>query len=154
MTLEDLARNLREVSSTSAGSGGQDIYFALMKYLKDNKEVILNMNKDQLFEEHIGADGRPTGHYALTKFNEELGRDGQPFTMVDTGLFREGMYIEFYYRHITIRSKYHTYEMLQNPHFNTYEWFGLTEANFERLVQEYVKPFLKEWLLNKLLQSS
>jgi len=120
--------------------------YALIRGLKAEKQVILDMNKDQLFNDHIGADNVVVGYYSFNAYNEE--RRGEPYTMVDTGLFKKGMRIDFYYRHITIRSEYHSYEMQTNSNakWRTTEWFGLTQENYAILREDYVKPIILAWM--------
>lgn len=126
------------------------IMLAIFKHLKENSEDILWMNRKQLFVDSIGSDSKELGFYSNSEANQISGIDGMPFTMVDTGLFKEGMRIDFYYRHISIRSEYHTYEMIQDGPFRTEEFFGLTDENLKQLIDIYVKPFVVEWMKSNL----
>lgn len=140
MNTFDLEKKLKNIVSTKAATN------ALFKYLKDNSNILLEMNKQQLFENSEDTNSKPLGFYSSAEENKILKRDGSPFTMVDTGLFKKGMRVDVYYRHLTIRSVYHTYEMLQNENFLSYDWFGLTESNYEKLKKNYTLPFLIKWL--------
>ena len=140
MNLKELSQRLKIVGDYNKA------VLAIFRGLKAQKEVILDYNREQLFVDSVGSDGKALGFYSFSSANQELGIDGSPFDMVSSGLFKEGMYIEFYYKTITIRSHFHTYAMLQNPVFNTYEFFGLTEDNFNALIDNYVKDILLEWM--------
>ena len=140
MNLKELSNRLNVVSDYNKA------VFAIFRGLKAQKEVILDFNREQLFVDSIGSDNRQLGFYSLSNYNLAEGKGGTPFTMVDSGLFKEGLYIEFYYKTITIRSLYHTYEMIQNEAFNTTEFFGLTEQNLQLLIEDYVKDILRAWM--------
>lgn len=146
MTLGEMGQRLKTVSSYDKA------IFALFRYLKDNKEIILDYNREQLFLESMGSDGRALGFYAqqVNPDPNDPKQPDEPFSMVDSGLFKQGLYIEFFYRHIIIRSHYHTFAMQNNPAFETTEFFGLTEQNMERLIEFTVKPFMIEWIRQHL----
>lgn len=145
MNLKELAYNIDTMVTYDKATS------ALFKYLKKNKEILLEMNKEQLFEDSIGTDNKPLGFYSNSLWNQQYDKAGQPYTMVDSGLFKAGMRIDFYYKHITIQSIYHTWEMQKSGNFLTLNWFGLTEDNYERLKEEYTIKFMREWLLQTML---
>lgn len=141
MTLEEMASRLKVLTSYDKTMQ------ALFRYLKANKELILDYNREQLFVDSQGSDGRALGYYAKQNNPDpdDPKQPDDPFTMVDSGLFKSGLYIEFHYRHIVIRSHYHVYAMENNPAFETHEFFGLTEENMAHLIEHTVKPFLNAW---------
>lgn len=146
MDLLELTERLKAISDYNKA------VYGLFHKLKEHKEVILEMNKDQLFNKHIGSDNVILGYYSNNRDPEQYDgpgpakEPGQPFTMIDTGLFKSGLRIEFYYRHISIRSDYHYQDLDSNPFFNTSQFYGLTEENFEIFVEEYAKPYLLQWM--------
>lgn len=142
MNTYELERALKDI--TRKGAMEQ----ALMKYVQQTKEVILELNKNQLFVDSEGADSKELGFYSMSEYNDLKKRAGEPFRMVDTGLFQKGMRIDVHYRHITIQSIFHTYEMQHNSDAGwlTLNWFGLTEPNFAYYKKNYTLPFLLEWL--------
>lgn len=150
MNLIELQARLKEISDYNKA------IYGLFRKLKEHKEEILELNKDQLFNKHVGADNVILGYYSNNRDPEQYDgpgppkEPGQPFTMIDTGLFKSGLRIEFYYRHISIRSEYHYQDLDSNPFFNTTEFYGLTEENFELFVEQHVKPLLLEWMRETL----
>ena len=124
MTLKELKNNIDRIVETKGAT------YALFRHIKANPDLMLDFNRKQLFDQGVGADGKHLGSYSLNRDPESDKRKepGQVFTMIDTGLFKQGLRLKTHYRKIIITSPYHTNAMLKNPNFNTTEFFRLIIA--------------------------
>lgn len=128
---------------------------AVFKWIKANPEVILFYQRQQLFRKSIGSDSEPLGFYSYSTevFTKGRKKYKEPFTMVDSGSFREGLFVKTYYRHLIISSTTPNLDkMYDNEAYNTHNFFGLTEDSYNRFINNQVKPFLRTWLREQILE--
>lgn len=148
MTFAELNQRIRKYASKNA------LEHKLGTFLKQNPHIIMELQKEQLFQESIGSDEVALGFYSYntakySKFPSE--KKGQtPFTMIESGSFFDNMYIIVSGRKnvsIEIGSRTpHLNAMLNNPAFDTVNFFGLTQTNYQRLAAN-LSTMLEEWVI-------
>lgn len=147
-TLIELSRRLKIYAKHKA------IEIELFKFLKENPNLILQYNKRQLFEDSIGADGIDLGFYSYNtvKYNK-FKKGGEPFTMIESAQFRDGLTAKVLFRKVIITSDTPDLEdILLNPVFITTDFFGLTDENLILLKRFHTTNHIREWLRQNLLQ--
>ena len=127
----------------------KDLNRDLSKYLKENPRKLLFYQNQQLFKKSIDANGEPLGFYSWTTDVVSKGKKKQntPFTMVDSGGLKKGMYVEVKYNKFSFSS--HTSDLdkiLGNEVFDGLQLFGLTDDSLRRFNNNVIKPFVKEWM--------
>lgn len=148
MTFAELNQRINKYASAKA------LEQKLGTFLKQNPHLVMNYQLEQLFKESIGSDEQPLGFYsyntaAMSKIPSE--KKGQtPFTMYESGSFFNNMYINITGRknvNIEIGSRTpHLQAMLSNPAFETTNFFGLTQTNYQRLAAN-LSTMLEEWVI-------
>ena len=101
--------------------------------------VLLLMQKEQLFELSIGADGIPLGFYNRKKKKQTPRAAGEPYDMVFSGTLRDSIKIRITGSSIIFEAddKY-VRRVRFDTIFGTKEWFGLSPDNLKKLIDEYV----------------
>lgn len=121
-----------------------EIFEAIEKVIKDNEEIIVEMNsEDQLYEQGIDRNGVQIASYApYSPITVELKRiKGQPtgrVTLRDEGDFHYSFYIEFQPGGFEIKASDWKTDMLVKGYGEAI--LGLTDDNFKDLAQNYVAP--------------
>ena len=119
----------------------------MFRYIKWNlTDVLMLMQKDQMFRKSEGADGIPLGYYGWQKNNKRLREKpgkvfiDKPYDMVFTGRLRDKMRVKVTLSYIEFSSdKSHVFRIQNRPFWGTTNWFGLTDANKRKLIDEYLE---------------
>lgn len=126
-------------------------------------EDLLTLQKQQLFEKSIGADSKPLGRYDNN--NRQYGTNrvrkiGAKYEMFNTGKLFEKMKVKINVGRREIEF-INTRDGLEKPWFRynldvfgTDDWFGLTEENFAKFMNEYARPWIRAWTLNHIKHGS
>jgi len=131
--------------------------------IEDNTDKVMFPQKEQLFRDSIGSDGKALGFYARDYYEGHFNSDmqhalhtkheGDPFSMRWSGEFFKGMSIEVEdLRAILSSSSPYLDKMLQNREFLTTEFFGLTHENMLKLIDKYLYPNLMDSIREKVLK--
>lgn len=163
MNLKELHSNLKKLS----GEKGLSSYEKEMyRYIKNElKGVIIRLQKDQIFIEGVDQNDNIFGVYKSQKrarkrsdqsfysWRQKVNKKeaGDQFTMVQTGDFRDQIFVTVLYRNIKISSSSpHLPLMKKNTNFRTHDFFGLNFKNLGILIDDHIKPHMDEWLKRQL----
>lgn len=122
-------------------------------------EDLLALQNEQLFEDSVGADSKPLGTYDRNnkKYMGHTRKIGQKYEMKNTEkLFKEmKVKINIGKKEIQFINKRNEVDKpwfrFNTDVFGTSEWFGLTEKNFARFMEEYAHPWVIQWTKNHML---
>jgi len=149
--LTDLHKAIHNMVSNEA------VQKKIFDILRNDSRILLTPQRNQLFFKSQDADGKPLGFYTMHKDTayhgtaEEFDREGQPFTMVDTGVFRRGIYQIVTSRAVYISSSApHLEEMEANENnvFLSTKFFGITDDNMKNRVKPAILKVLGPWMVN------
>ena len=137
MQIGQIERNI------SQGFGVSGFGLHILRYIDRNLIPVLEeMQRDQLFNKSVGADGIPLGYYSSNK--QRAGKPvqrsaGEPFDMIFTGRLKNSIRVEIAEGSIlfTADSKY-TQRIRFDEIFGTSDWFGLTTENWRKLIDNYL----------------
>jgi len=122
---------------------------AVFDYLKKNPNIILFYQRQQLFRKSIDAKGEALGFYSRGTESISKGKKGfnDPYTMVDSGSFQRGLFVDVKANRFVISSKSpHLEDILNNEVFKGLELFGLTKDSQRRLMNTHLIPFIRTWI--------
>jgi hypothetical protein len=119
---------------------------------------LLELQNSQLFDKSVGADNKPLGTYDYNnkKYNGHVRKVGQRYEMKNTGELFDKMQvkinvgrreIEFINRRKELEKPWFRYNL---DVFGTSDWFGLTEENFAKFMEDYAKPWIRQYTLNHI----
>lgn len=132
----------------------QEVSNALFNFIKSIQEKFVELNKEQLNKESQDVFGNPLGYYsratewittnqALLGQRTDIKKEGDPFTMKDTGDFLKGFYIDIRNEVIYFGSKDEkTPLILQNENLLSTDLFGLQDDNLRELIEKDLLPFV------------
>ena len=145
---EDIKRISRNAKRLSLNSLVKDIIS-----IDFIEHLIINLNtRDQLFNEGIDINSKVVGYYAMTY----RGIDGHTkernkhYDFLDSGEFFKSFRVKAVNGGFIISAK--NEKMSDTPQVNNGEdLIGLTKENL-RVLAEQIQPYLKQMILNKILQ--
>lgn len=113
--------------------------------------VLMNMQREQLFDESKGADGVLLGRYSRPKYKQVRRSINEPYDMVFTGALKASIRVSFKKDGIIFNAgaKY-VNEVRFSDVFGTSDWFGLTEENMKILIDKYVRDRSIQLVRNKI----
>ena len=120
---------------------------------------LLELQKKQLFEDSQGADMKPLGRYDRNnkKYNGHTRKIGAKYEMINTGQLFDEMKVKINVgkREIQFINKRKEVDKpwfrFNTDVFGTAEWFGLTEENFIKFMNEYARPWTIQWTKNHMI---
>ena len=161
-TFGELSRRLKKYTDP------KNITDEVLGYLNDNKYIVLDIQREQLFEQNVDREGNIFGRYNNTKggsrrrsqLNTTLWSpktrktklSGQPFNLLDTGDFSNKLTMWIRAGSIVVTSRSpHLRAMLKNPHFQSTKFFGFTpenEAKLSRIVARHAAKWITKGIGN------
>lgn len=141
MDLQDLNNKVKAMTDTKA------MEIAMFKYLKANPQKILFYQKQQLFRDSVDSNNVNLGYYGPNSENYNSNKtEGSKFTMINSGSFRSGLFVNVEYRKIIIGSSSpNLINMYNNESFDTTDFFGLTDDSTRRFMNNVIIPFIRKW---------
>jgi hypothetical protein len=115
----------------------------IARYLDSNPMIILNYQFEQIFKHSIGADNVPLGFYSRNRGRGK--REGDPYTMIKTGLFASKIYLKVSTRSMVISSNVSYLDRIEDRIMSD-QLFGLTDENAELLMKNKIKPVVRKWI--------
>lgn len=122
---------------------------ALFVFIKGIEKEFLDRNKEQIFEDSHDVFERALGYYSKATEVITGGRKkaGEPYDGKDTGKWLDGFYMQivggsedFVMRFYSRDPK--TSEILASEHWNSTEFFGLTDKNLKGVIEKLIAPFI------------
>ena len=121
-------------------------------YLNKNPNKALFYQKQQLFIKSVdasGEHGEALGFYskATEVISEGKKKYNAPYTMVDSGAFKQGMTFKMKYNKMIFSSSTPKLsDILNNDVFRDLELLGLNGDSLRRFNNNVIKPFIKSWI--------
>lgn len=126
----------------------------LFNFIKSIQTKFTEQNKEQLNKESTDIFGDPIGYYskatewittnqALLGKRNDIKREGEPYTMYETGEFLQRLFIKIEGDKIHFGSSDpKTPLILDNDNLLSRDLFGLTDENLRELIEQDLLPFL------------
>ena len=131
----------------------RDLIREVAKLIRKNPRIVLFYQEQQLFRKSIDANGQELGFYSRTTeiYSNGKKQEGQPYTMIDTGAFKRGLFVDVKYNKLIISSTVSDLdEILDNKVFADLDLFDLTEDSERRMMETHIKPFVSQWMKERL----
>lgn len=140
----------------------QRISDELFNFIKSIQDKFTELNKEQLNKDSQDIFGDPIGYYskatewitvneALLGKRADIKKEGDPFTMKDTGDFLKGFYIDIKNDAIFFGSKdKKTPLILDNENLLSRDLFGLQDDNLRELIERDLLPFVLKFARKEL----
>lgn len=125
----------------------------LFKYIRSIEKEIVELNKNQIFEDSKDIHGNPIGFYSYATEVITKGRKkkGEPFDGFDAGDFLKGFYMQEYAGVLRFNSSDpKTSTILKSENWLSDDLFGLSDDNLKKVVTEKLLPFFIQNIRNIL----
>lgn len=137
MSLSNLDKIYENVSKDFTSiKFAESVFFFIDKSLKN---VLIELQKDQLFNDSIGADGVKLGYYRRAKKRARSRAKGEQYDMVFTGFLKNSIRVIISRGEIVFKAdNEYMYTIRFRDFFGTDDWFGLTEENLDYFIENYL----------------
>ena len=121
----------------------------IVEVIEQESDVFIELNQAQLLD-GIDSLGENMPKYSENTLQNKPNATSDRYTLLDTGDFHRGFYVETYVGEFKIESSDSKNDMLIEE--NGEDIFGLTEENFDKAFNE-IRPIVKEkiekWIVEK-----